>query len=243
MGLVAVNPEGAKLKPKSIVGNYIVRREIRYPDGTSSRGAYTARHVNTGRKYVIKSRYTERERKILFGFDHPNIVKPVEVIDYRGDCFLVLSYAGPTIEKLSISRSDTPFTDDQLYKILRSLLLGLCAIHSRSIAHRDLHTGNVAVSRLSNSSILDFGSAVKSNGDSRYFADDIECFGSVAVELYAIGRYLGYDSVPTDRVDGWFGKFIGCVRCRLSKGRRRQFSDSRSNEALVFLDECYENGA
>ena len=83
-----------------------------------------------------------RERTVLVGLRHPNLVPVLDVGLADGRIFLVM----PLVEAGSLDHQRERFGQrDWAVPILAGIAQGLAALHSRGVVHRDLKPSNVLV--------------------------------------------------------------------------------------------------
>ena len=74
--------------------------------------------------------------------DHPHVTRVLQMIDSKLYFYLVLEYiAGGNVK--TVMHDCGGFTDSQVFKIVKQLLLGVNALHEAGICHRDLKTENL----------------------------------------------------------------------------------------------------
>ncbi len=104
----------------------------------------------------------EREAKALAALNHPNVVSVIDygVADNRPYLVMELLQGEPLSQVLA---DDGPLEWERTLKLMTQMLRGLCYVHERSIAHRDLKPGNLFVQTLpgmgEHVKLLDFGFA------------------------------------------------------------------------------------
>ena len=126
---------------------------------------------NDGRKYALKvvkfhESTSEREKenalaevRYLASVQHPNVISyHAAFIDEPSSCLcLVLEYAnsGDLAHRIKYMRDkDQMFQEDVILKILTQMCLGIQALHSLRIMHRDLKSANIF---LTNDNIVKVG--------------------------------------------------------------------------------------
>lgn len=96
------------------------------------------------------------EGRLLTGFDHPHIVKVLEIGETGKEVFIAMEYLpGGTLQDYLESHHPLPLADTLRW--LRQIALGLQEIHRREIVHRDLKLANVMRDREGDIRIMDFG--------------------------------------------------------------------------------------
>ncbi|NMG18020.1 serine/threonine-protein kinase [Brasilonema bromeliae] len=119
--------------------------------------------ANTAEPVLLKSRELfEREAKILYQLNHPQIPKFLAWLTEKQRIFIVQEYIeGDSYSRLlgdRLSIQKKPFSEAEVIQWLLDLLPVLEYIHQRNIIHRDISPDNVMLSRkLSKPVLIDFG--------------------------------------------------------------------------------------
>lgn len=115
-------------------------------------------------EYVVqKSRQLfEREARVLYELNHPQIPRFLAWLTDRGRLFLVQEYIdGQTyadIIQARALRQQTPFSEAEVIQWLRDLLPVLSYLHQRNILHRDISPENIMLPHgLTQPVLIDFG--------------------------------------------------------------------------------------
>lgn len=100
----------------------------------------------------------QREMSLMRLFDHPHILKLIEVLESERHLYMVLEYAenGELFDYLVKSGS---LREDVALDIFRQIIFGLEYLHSHSICHRDLKPENILLDGNGHIKIADFGFA------------------------------------------------------------------------------------
>jgi serine/threonine protein kinase len=116
------------------------------------------------------------ETEVLKSFDHPNIIKIIEVIEDTTKVNIVteLCKGGELFEKIISSKT---FSESTAAKIMFQILSGLIQIHEKGFIHRDIKPENILFtdSESLNLKIIDFGIAIRESA----LESDNKCRGSV----------------------------------------------------------------
>ncbi|MGH8001287.1 MAG: protein kinase domain-containing protein [Brasilonema sp.] len=119
--------------------------------------------ANTAEHILLKSRELfEREAKILYQINHPQIPKFLAWLTEKQRIFIVEEYVeGSTYAQLLGNRllaKRKPFSEAEVIRWLLDLLPVLDYLHQHNIIHRDISLDNVMLSRkLSKPVLIDFG--------------------------------------------------------------------------------------
>lgn len=119
--------------------------------------------ANTAEPILLKSRELfEREAKILYQLNHPQIPKFLAWLTEKQRIFIVEEYIeGDSYSRVLSDRLSTqkkPFSETEVIQWLLELLPVLEYIHKHNIIHRDISPDNVMLSRkLSKPVLIDFG--------------------------------------------------------------------------------------
>jgi serine/threonine protein kinase len=107
----------------------------------------------------------ERERDILMGLDHPNIVRLHRVFDtpYKRYMILELVTGGTLFEQLQRMHADKQmYNESKACEMFRPLVSAIAYMHEAGIAHRDLKPENILLTErdsVASIKIADFGLA------------------------------------------------------------------------------------
>lgn len=140
---------------------------------------YLVKSIKDGNLYVIKEiTYTskfkkphaEREASILKAFKSPYLVKYCDSIIGPNSMSIVMEYCdkGNLAEFI---KSNHPISENRLWDIFLQICLGIQAIHSSNIIHRDLKSLNIFLCSNGQIKIGDFG--VSKNMTTDKFTDTI----------------------------------------------------------------------
>ena len=154
---------------EQFIGDYQIIRQIN--SGTTGKVKFAKNRV-TGQKVAIKiinkSRFNDqkpdfqrkifREVALMRLFDHPHILKLVEVCESQRRYYIVLEYAahGELFEYL-VKRRTMPI--EEAIRIFQELIYGLDYLHNHVICHRDLKPENILLDEHDHVKIADFGFA------------------------------------------------------------------------------------
>jgi CTD kinase subunit alpha len=99
-----------------------------------------------------------REIKLLQSLNHDNVVKLLEVMVEKNDCFMVFEYLSHDLTGLL---NHPTFKLDMGMKkdLAKQLFEGLDYLHRRGVLHRDIKAANILVSNTGQLKLADFGLA------------------------------------------------------------------------------------
>ena len=99
--------------------------------------------------------------EILRSFEHPNIVKVIDLIDATGlPCLIMEDTGSIDLNRYLIELKDHPLPLDIFLDIAIQLSDALSIIHHAQVIHKDLHLGNIVINpETMNVQIIDFGLA------------------------------------------------------------------------------------
>ena len=159
---------------RQTIGDYIILYDL----GSGVTGKVKlAQHHQTGARVAIKiikksnfdrdpqlQRKIHREIALMRLFDHPHLLKLVEVCESQHHLYIVLEYAehGELFDFIVARKC----IDVELaMKFFRQIVYGLEFLHSHAICHRDLKPENILLDEFNDVKIGDFGFArwMKSN--------------------------------------------------------------------------------
>jgi formylglycine-generating enzyme required for sulfatase activity len=101
-----------------------------------------------------------KEATMLASLDHPGIVKVLRSFEAFGTAYFVMPYVeGLALDELAQRAVEAPFSEDELRGLLDRMLDALKYLHDRGIYHRDIKPGNILITNVGMSILIDFGSA------------------------------------------------------------------------------------
>jgi len=119
------------------------------------------------------------------------------------------------------------FTDDEIQKLMYSIMLGVYEMHSIDILHRDLKPSNILLTDDHTPVICDFGLARYGNDKEIPITEDMQTIWYRAPEVL-----LGSNTYTT-AVDMWS---MGVIMCQLACGRFKTFESTKdSNQILNYV--------
>lgn len=150
------------------IGNYRLIKTI----GKGSFGKVKlAEHIQTSKKIALKilkksnlhdrpERYIKLQKEIalLNLFDHPHIIKLLEVFESPNHLFLVTEYA-ENGDLFEIMVKDKRLPEERALKYFREMIYAVEYLHLHDICHRDLKLENLLIDSNDNLKIGDFGFA------------------------------------------------------------------------------------
>jgi serine/threonine-protein kinase len=98
-----------------------------------------------------------QEAKMLVQAEHPNIVRVHQLVRHSSDDTLHLAMEMCRGGSLQKAFDNGPLTSSRVQKIASDTLLGLDALHSRGMLHRDIKPGNLLLGQDGAVKIGDFG--------------------------------------------------------------------------------------
>ncbi|KAK8825221.1 hypothetical protein WA556_006509 [Blastocystis sp. ATCC 50177/Nand II] len=131
-------------------------------------------------------------------YNHPNIVKLIEVFPHDGDLYLVEPFYPSYIQQY-LTANATPFNEEQIKYIVFSAAKALLFLKRCHIIHGDVKPANLLVSRQNTICLTDFGSAIDCGGSTSYSVKQ-SCISTVYYNAPEI--LLGLPEI-TCSVDVW----------------------------------------
>jgi len=101
-----------------------------------------------------------REIRLLQSFDHPNIVKLLEIMVEQRQIYMIFDYADHDLTGL-LSNPDIQLSDANCKFFFKQLLEGINYLHSKRVIHRDIKGSNLLIDRRGVLKVADFGLARK----------------------------------------------------------------------------------
>jgi serine/threonine protein kinase len=103
------------------------------------------------------------EAKTLARFEHPNIVRVLDVFEANHTAYMVMSYEeGESLQEV-LTRRKT-MEEEELMDILIPIMGGLEKVHAAGFIHRDIKPANIFLRTDGSPVLLDFGSARQALG-------------------------------------------------------------------------------
>ena len=98
------------------------------------------------------------EARTLTKFEHPNLVKVLNVFEMNNTAYMVMNYeVGKSLNQLLKNRKI--LSESEIKQILLPLMSGLELMHAKGFVHRDIKPGNIFIRDDGSPVLLDFGSA------------------------------------------------------------------------------------
>jgi serine/threonine protein kinase len=174
--------------------------------GSSTRGENNTVHSQSLGEFSFqdfKERFLDEAKK-LAKFNHPYIVKVIDILEANNTAYFVMEYAeGPTLKEKV--KQDGAFTMQQALPIMEKLLDAVDEVHRNGMLHRDIKPDNIILKPNSDIILIDFGSA-RNYGEGKTITQTalltpgfapIEQYNpkakrSAATDIYALGATLYY---------------------------------------------------
>lgn len=150
------------------------------------------------------------EARTLARFEHPNIVRVLNVFEANHTAYMVMHYEqGETLREVLARRKSLPETE--LRSMLMPLLDGLEHIHAAGFIHRDIKPANIFLRADGSPVLIDFGAARQAvQGHTRTLTNFVSR-GYAAIEQY---------SGKSDRQGPWTDVYgLGATIYRAMTGR------------------------
>ena len=140
-----------------------------------------------------------REAKRLSQFDHPNIVKVIDVFEENGTAYMVMDYLeGETLQQL-VDRKGK-LSEKEALEYIIPLCDALDVVHEKGLLHLDIKPSNILIKRQTNTPVLiDFGISkfTEASGDDHSTTTPVALTkGYAPLEQY--GQDLAKLTVSTD---------------------------------------------
>lgn len=124
-----------------------------------------------------------REGQLLAKFDHPNIVRVLEVVEWNGTAYLAMEYLeGVTLKSLLADHG--PFDEQRALDVMTFVMDALRVVHGAHVVHRDLKPDNIYITRQGRTLLLDFGGAKQLTAEGDRSMDAMFAHGYAAPEQY-----------------------------------------------------------
>lgn len=150
-----------------------------------------------------------REMKLLQHFDHPNVIKLLDIINPLNregfeDLYLVFEYMQSDLHR--IIYSDNDLTEDHIAFVIYQILCGLKYIHSAKVIHRDLKPGNILINANCQVKICDLGLSRGVHVDED--EEDIDLTEYVVTRWYRAPEVMVSAQKYDYAIDVWA---VGCI--------------------------------
>lgn len=150
-----------------------------------------------------------KELSNVYNLNHTNLLKPQHVDTWEGMPYLVMAYC----EKGSCYRRLGKFTEEETWKLIGDVALGLAYLHAQDIIHQDIKPDNILIDNNGNYVITDFGISVQTRSTLRKSARQASTGGTTA---YMAPERFAKDAVPVKASDIWS---LGATVYELVTGR------------------------
>ncbi|XP_041456883.1 serine/threonine-protein kinase NLK2-like isoform X1 [Lytechinus variegatus] len=166
---------------------------------------------------LISCKRVYRELKMLFFFNHDNVLRALDIlqpphVDFFEEIYVVTELLQSDLHKIIVSPQ--PLSSDHVKVFLYQILRGLKYLHSAGILHRDIKPGNLLVNSNCVLKVCDFGLArVEEPDTSKHMTQE------VVTQYYRAPEILVGSKHYTSAVDMWS---VGCIFAELL-GRRILF--------------------
>lgn len=130
------------------------------------------------------------EAKTLAKFENPSIVRIYRFFKENGTAYIVMEYCqgGCLIDIIS---KDKPMDEQELKKIITSIVNGLQRVHKEGILHRDIKPDNIMFRSNGSAVLIDFGAARQAIGDQSRKVTTIITPGYAPLEQYSSKGKIG----------------------------------------------------
>ena len=123
------------------------------------------------------------EARTLAQFEHPNIIRVINVFEENGTAYMVMHYeSGVSLSALLKKRRT--LNEQEVARITLPILDGLEKVHSRGFIHRDIKPSNIYIREGGSPVLLDFGSARQSMQEYTQTLTSLVSPGYAPIEQY-----------------------------------------------------------
>lgn len=125
-----------------------------------------------------------KEGQFLAKFDHPNIVKILDVLQANGTAYLAMEYLEGQTLKAALAEKGK-FTEHEALDVMTFVFDALRTTHQHGVVHRDIKPDNIYLTNQGRMMLLDFGGAKQLTVEGDRSMDAMFAHGYAAPEQYA----------------------------------------------------------
>lgn len=123
------------------------------------------------------------EARTLAQFEHPNIIRVINVFEQNSTAYMVMNYETGTSLSALLKRRRT-LNEREVTKLTLPILDGLEKVHASGFIHRDIKPANIYIREGGSPVLLDFGSARQSIQESTQTLTSLVSPGYAPIEQY-----------------------------------------------------------
>lgn len=119
---------------------------------------------NTDSFYTQKEKFKKEARR-LRQLHNEHIMQVHDLFEENGTAYYVMDYVDGENLNEQLKRTEKPFTEDEINKILPQILDALQTVHNAGIWHLDLKPANILMDKNENIKLIDFGASKQMDSD------------------------------------------------------------------------------
>ena len=123
------------------------------------------------------------EARTLAQFEHPNIIRVINVFEANGTAYMVMQYESG-ISLSALLKKRRTLQEQELVRIIMPVLDGLEKVHDQGFIHRDIKPANIYIRDGGSPVLLDFGSARQSMQEHTQTLTSLVSPGYAPIEQY-----------------------------------------------------------
>ncbi|MDR0971963.1 MAG: SUMF1/EgtB/PvdO family nonheme iron enzyme [Bacteroidales bacterium] len=164
-----------------------------FPYGKCMRNTFAKTIHPQGISEVTFEKYRQafvKEAKTIASFDHPNIVKVIDIFDENNTSYMVMPFIeGKSLQQIVTENGKLSYNETVNY--IAQITNAVGYIHKRHILHRDIKPDNIMITADHKAILIDFGSAREFEQDKTQIHTSMLTHGYAPTEQYTANSRKG----------------------------------------------------